>query len=176
MRITEIADAVEQLELWKLINTSVWTAIDTQAKQQAEQRAVAQQQRKAKPPRRKSSSNSRAVSIAHMSTPKPPPTQNKSQKTASTKLNAQPINQSTQKSVAPNTVQATPTRTLKRKTADIGVATATPATTPTTNTLNTVNPSANIATHTQVPQPTPLQQRTYVLPQQMRITNQNKRL
>ena len=34
MRITEIADAQAQLEFWKLVNDSVWTAIQTQAQQQ----------------------------------------------------------------------------------------------------------------------------------------------
>lgn len=69
MRITEIADAVEQLALWKLINTSVWTAIDTQAKQQAQQRAASQQQRKAKRTRTKS----RSLSVPHVPMPKPLP-------------------------------------------------------------------------------------------------------
>lgn len=32
MRITEIADAQAQLELWKLVNDNVWTAIQAQAK------------------------------------------------------------------------------------------------------------------------------------------------
>ena len=36
MRINEIASATEQMELWKLISTNVWQAIDTQQKQEAQ--------------------------------------------------------------------------------------------------------------------------------------------
>ena len=40
MRINEIASAEEQIALWKLISTNVWTALDTQQRQQAQQNAV----------------------------------------------------------------------------------------------------------------------------------------
>ena len=40
MRINEIASAEEQIALWKLIATNVWTALDTQQRQQAQQNAV----------------------------------------------------------------------------------------------------------------------------------------
>ena len=46
MRIFEIADAEAQLALWKLVNDSVWTAIQTQQHEQAKQKAAAQQQKK----------------------------------------------------------------------------------------------------------------------------------
>ena len=42
MRITEIADAQAQLELWKLVNDSVWTAIQTQQQKRAEAERKAQ--------------------------------------------------------------------------------------------------------------------------------------
>ena len=42
MRIFEIADAEAQLALWKLVNDSVWTAIQTQQHEQAKQKAAAQ--------------------------------------------------------------------------------------------------------------------------------------
>ncbi|NDD12151.1 MAG: hypothetical protein EB072_05755 [Betaproteobacteria bacterium] len=48
MRIFEIADAEAQLALWKLVNDSVWTAIQTQQHEEAKQKAAAQQQKKAK--------------------------------------------------------------------------------------------------------------------------------
>lgn len=48
MRIFEIADAEAQLALWKLVNDSVWTAIQTQQHEQAKQKAAAQQQKKSK--------------------------------------------------------------------------------------------------------------------------------
>lgn len=40
MRIFEIASAEEQMALWKLITTNVWTAIDQQVQQQARERAA----------------------------------------------------------------------------------------------------------------------------------------
>ena len=40
MRINEIASAEEQIALWKLIDTNVWTALDTQQRQQAQQNAI----------------------------------------------------------------------------------------------------------------------------------------
>ena len=40
MRINEIASAEEQIALWKLISTNVWTALDTQQRQQAQQNVV----------------------------------------------------------------------------------------------------------------------------------------
>ena len=40
MRINEIANAEEQLALWKLVSNSVWAAIQTQAQQQAKQKAL----------------------------------------------------------------------------------------------------------------------------------------
>lgn len=40
MRIFEIASAEEQMALWKLITTNVWTAIDQQVQQQAKERAA----------------------------------------------------------------------------------------------------------------------------------------
>ena len=53
MRITEIADAQAQLELWKLVNDSVWTAIQTQAQQQKRAEAERKAQAKLKPRVRK---------------------------------------------------------------------------------------------------------------------------
>jgi len=49
MRINEIADAEEQIALWRLVSDNVWSAINTQAEEQAKQRAAAEQQRKSKP-------------------------------------------------------------------------------------------------------------------------------
>ena len=53
MRITEIANAQAQLELWKLVNDSVWTAIQTQAQQQKRAEAERKAQAKLKPRVRK---------------------------------------------------------------------------------------------------------------------------
>ena len=64
MRINEIADAEEQIALWRLVSDNVWSAIHTQAEEQAKQRAAAEQQRKLKPKRKHKGS------VAH--TPPPP--------------------------------------------------------------------------------------------------------
>ena len=65
MRIFEIADAEAQLALWKLVNDSVWTAIQTQQHEQAKQKA-AQQQKKAK-------RSTKRISKRSLSVPLPPP-------------------------------------------------------------------------------------------------------
>jgi len=170
MRITEIADAVEQLALWKLINTSVWTAIDTQAKQQAQQRAASQQQRKAKRPRGKS----RGVSVPHVPMPpkqhSPLPKPKHLQKTTnpSTQL-AQPI----QKSAYPHTQQTIASRYPSTKTADVASAIANPTSSlPTTqaNPSSVQQPHATQASHTLVPQ-LPIAFST-----QKRLSAQNKRV
>ena len=48
MRINEIASATEQMELWKLISTNVWQAIDTQQKQEAQRQQAKQAQSKSR--------------------------------------------------------------------------------------------------------------------------------
>jgi len=166
MRITEIADAVEQLALWKLINTSVWTAIDTQAKQQAQQRAASQQQRKAKRPRTKS----RSVSVPHVPMPKPLPKPKHLQKTTN------PSTQPTQKSAYPHTQQALPTRHPSNKTADVASAIANPTSSLPTSQATHAHPSsvqqphATQASYTLVPQP------PTALSPQKRLSAQNKRV
>ena len=66
MRIFEIADAEAQLALWKLVNDSVWTAIQTQQHEQAKQKAAAQQQKKSK-------HSTKRLSKRSISAPAPPP-------------------------------------------------------------------------------------------------------
>ena len=174
MRITEIADASEQLALWKLINNSVWTAIDTQAKQQAQQRAASQQKRKAKRPRTKS----RGVSVPHVPMPpkqhSPLPKPKHIQKT--TNPSSHPT-QPTQKPAYPLSQQALPSRHPSSKTADVASATANPKhTSPTTLPTTQANPSsvqqphARQASHTLVPQS------STALPLQKRLSAQNKRV
>ena len=173
MRITEIADASEQLALWKLINTSVWTAIDTQAKQQAQQRAASQQKRKAKRPRTKS----RGVSVPHVPMPpkqhSPLPKPKHIQKT--TNPSSHPT-QPTQKPAYPLSQQALPSRHPSSKTADVASAIANPTSTLPTTQATQANPSsvqlphATQASHTLVPQ------RTTALPIQKRITAQKRRV
>lgn len=49
MRLLEIASAEEQIALFKLVSDSVWAALTTQQKQQAEERAAKQAAAKSKP-------------------------------------------------------------------------------------------------------------------------------
>ena len=49
MRIVEIANAEEQLALWKLVNDNVWQAIDAQRQQQAQAAKAKAAQAKLKP-------------------------------------------------------------------------------------------------------------------------------
>ena len=170
MRITEIADAVEQLALWKLINTSVWTAIDTQAKQQAQQRAASHQQRKAKRPRGKS----RSVSVPHVPMPpkqhSPLPKPKHIQKTTNPSTQ---LTQPTQKSAYPHTQQAIASRYPSNKTADVASAIANP-----TSTLSTTqaNPSAVQPPHATQASHTLVAQRPTALPLQKRLSAQKKRV
>ena len=170
MRITEIADAVEQLALWKLINTSVWTAIDTQAKQQAQQRAASQQQRKAKRPR----SKSRGVSVPHV--PMPPKQHSALPKPKHLQKTTNPSTQPTQKSAYPHTQQAIASRYPSNKTADVASAIANPTSSLPTSQATHVHPitlqqpHATQASHTLVPQP------PTALPTQKRLSAQKKRV
>jgi hypothetical protein len=68
MRINEFANAEEQLALWKLISDGVWTAVRTQAEQQARANAEREQQAKAKKPTSK-----RSKSVKAPYAPPPPP-------------------------------------------------------------------------------------------------------
>lgn len=93
MRIFEIADAEAQLALWKLVNDSVWTAIQTQQHEQAKQKAAAQQQKKAKRSTKRISKRSISVPLPPPKVPMPTtkPKQPPIQKAATpTQLNANP--------------------------------------------------------------------------------------
>ena len=52
MRLFEIASAEEQIELWKLISTSVWQSLQVQEKQQQEAAAQAAARAKSAPAKR----------------------------------------------------------------------------------------------------------------------------
>lgn len=65
MRFMEIADAEDQLALWRLISDNVWSAVMAQAKEQARQKVQAvPKPKKAKPP---------TPAKPKIPTPKPPP-------------------------------------------------------------------------------------------------------
>ena len=67
MRIVEIANAEEQMALWKLVNDNVWQAIETQRQQQAQAAQAKAAQAKLKP--RKGRKGGRG----NLSIPMPPP-------------------------------------------------------------------------------------------------------
>ena len=114
MRIFEIADAEAQLALWKLVNDSVWTAIQTQQHEQAKQKAAAQQQKKAKRSTKRISKRSMSVPLPPPKVPMPTikPKQPPIQKAATpTQLNANPHLNTQAKvpySAQPPTTAATP--------------------------------------------------------------------
>ena len=103
MRINEIADAEEQIALWRLVSDNVWSAIHTQAEEQAKQRAAAEQQRKLKPKR------GRKGSVAHT----PPPPKSPAPKPKATDKPPTPTatsNKSAQQDVNPRAYPATNTQ------------------------------------------------------------------
>jgi len=71
MRIVEIANAEEQMALWKLVNDNVWQAIETQRQQQAHAAQAKAAQAKLKP--RKGRKGGRGKISIPMSPPPPSP-------------------------------------------------------------------------------------------------------
>ena len=111
MRIFEIADAEAQLALWKLVNDSVWTAIQTQQHEQAKQKAAAQQQKKTKRSTKRLSKRSMSVPLSPPKVPMPTakPKQSPIQKVATpTQQNANPHLNPQAKVPYPPTTAATP--------------------------------------------------------------------
>ena len=111
MRIFEIADAEAQLALWKLVNDSVWTAIQTQQHEQAKQKAAAQQTKKNKRGTKRISKRSISVPLPPPKVPMPTakPKQPPIQKTATpTQHNANPHLNPQAKVPYPPTTAATP--------------------------------------------------------------------
>lgn len=111
MRIFEIADAEAQLALWKLVNDSVWTAIQTQQHEQAKQKAAAQQQKKTKRGTKRISKRSISVPLPPPKVPMPTakPKQPPIQKAATlTQQNANPHLNPQAKVPYPPTTAATP--------------------------------------------------------------------
>ena len=109
MRIFEIADAEAQLALWKLVNDSVWTAIQTQQHEQAKQKAAAQQQKKSK--------RSKRISKRSISAPAPLPKIPKPMPklAAPNKLTANPPQQPAQKHSTPTYANPALSHTHKLK-------------------------------------------------------------
>ena len=92
MRINEIANAEEQLALWKLVSDNVWTAIQTQAQQQAKEKELAAQRSKAKGKHKGKGASVSVPSIPNFpmpSSPKAQPKQNPSSQTGTHNANVQ---------------------------------------------------------------------------------------
>ena len=156
MRIFEIADAEAQLALWKLVNDSVWTAIQTQQHEQAKQKAAAQQQKKSK--------RSKRVSKRSISAPAPIPKLPKPtpKLAAPNKPIANPPKQPAQKLSIPAHVKPNPQPYPPKP---LPTATATPN-------QNVSNPTTNLATQINPTQ----QQRQLPLPPQSALLAQKKRV
>ncbi len=119
MRINEIANAEEQLALWKLVSDNVWNAIHAQAQQQAREKQVASQQKKAKGKRKGKSRVANVPRIPNVPKPATPKAQNKLNPTAKTvEPNANAYNPNTnptlkQQYPMPNVNAKTPTHTVQ---------------------------------------------------------------
>lgn len=165
MRINEFANAEEQLALWKLISDNVWTAVRTQADNQARANAEKAAQAKVK---KRSSGKSKSIKAPY-APPPPPPKKPKP-------LHQPPHVTNGAKSAQPAN-QANPHKT--------SFNTNTFGNSPTLNTqANVANPSSNMFTPTQngathTPPPTlpshlPTSPQLPLIPLQKRIASQKQ--
>ena len=163
MRIFEIADAEAQLALWKLVNDSVWTAIQTQQHEQAKQKAAAQQQKKSK--------RSKRISKRSISAPAPLPKIPKPMPklAAPNKPIANPPQQPAQKHPTHTYAKLSPQPYPQAKTAYPPKPLPTTSTTPT---VNASSPTNNVAAQINPTQ----QQRQQPLPPQNALLAQKKRV
>lgn len=124
MRINEIADAEEQIALWRLVSDNVWSAIHTQAEQQAKQRAAAEQQRKLKPKRKHKGSVAHTPPPPKLPAPKPQAITNQSSPTATANKSAQqdvnPRAYPATIAPQPSTAKPTPSATQVNPSATVG--------------------------------------------------------
>ena len=102
MRIVEIADAQAQLELWKLVNQSVWSSIEHQRQQQAKENEAKAAARRLKP----KGASKRVPKPSRISMPPKPPIPPKSQTSVAPKGVTQ--NKVQGQVAAPPSPQATP--------------------------------------------------------------------
>ena len=124
MRINEIADAEEQIALWRLVSDNVWSAIHTQAEEQAKQRAAAEQQRKLKPKRGRKGSVAHTPPPPKSPAPKPQATDKPPTPTATSNKSAQqdanPRAYPTTNAHQPSTAISTPSATLANPSSTVG--------------------------------------------------------
>jgi hypothetical protein len=155
MRINEIADAEEQIALWRLVSDNVWSAIHTQAEDQAKQRAAAEQQRKLKPKRKHKGSVAHTPPPPKLPAPKPQATNKSPTPTATANKSAQqhanprayPATNAQQPNTATSTTSATqvnPSSTVGNVDAHLSAPSAQPyAPHATTRTATTALPRRN---------------------------------
>lgn len=160
MRINEIADAEEQIALWRLVSDNVWSAIHTQAEEQAKQRAAAEQQRKLKPKRRRKGSVAHTPPPPKLPAPKPQATDKPPTPTATANKSAQqdanprvyPATNAQQPSTAkpaPSATQVNPSATVGNVDAHLRAPSAQPyAQHATTRTATTALPRRNTGDYT----------------------------
>jgi hypothetical protein len=103
VRIYEIASAEEQIELWKLISSSVWASLQQQEREEKQQRAVVAAQPKVKPKKRAGRRAGSMPSIPKVPTPKPLP---KPQQPTPNKVAGRSPQPNAQQSVPPSTLPA----------------------------------------------------------------------
>lgn len=124
MRINEIADAEEQIALWRLVSDNVWSAIHTQAEDQAKQRAAAEQQRKSKPKRKHKGSVAHTPPPPKLTAPKPQATDKPPTPTATANKSAQqdvnPRAYPATNAPQPSTAKPTPSATQVNPSATAG--------------------------------------------------------
>ena len=124
MRINEIADAEEQIALWRLVSDNVWSAIHTQAEEQAKHHAAAEQQRKLKPKRGRKGSVTHTPPPPKLPAPKPPTADKQPSPTATSNKSAQqdvmPRAYPATNAQQPSTATSTPSATLANPTATVG--------------------------------------------------------
>ena len=163
MRIFEIADAEAQLALWKLVNDSVWTAIQTQQHEQAKQKAAAQQQKKSKRSKRISKRSASAPAPLHK-IPKRMP-----KLAAPNKPIANPPQQPAQKHLTPTYAKPNPQPYPQAKTAYPPKPLPTTSTTPTANVSSPTNNVAAQINPTQQQSQQPLPPQNALLAQKKRV-------
>lgn len=124
MRINEIADAEEQIALWRLVSDNVWSAIHKQAEEQAKQRAAAEQQRKLKPKRKRKGSVAHTPPPPKLPAPKPQATDKPPTPTATANKSAQqdvnPRAYPATRAPQPSTAKPTPSATQVNPSATAG--------------------------------------------------------
>jgi hypothetical protein len=142
MRLNEFTNAEEQLALWKLVSDSVWTALRTQAEQQARERAEKQARDKLKPKRSKASARAPHA-------PKPPPLKKPMLPHVPPNINSGATSVQQANIANPNKASVNPRTLSNTHTANTQANVSTPTSptvTPTPN-ANTLIPQATLTPH-----------------------------